>query len=225
MTKQQLKRKYYSKNFDCCWYTGSNGKCEHYLKERRIKKLFKKWLKENIHRFTYKPYSKNKQYKEFYFEGIAKNITLVMNHSNAEAMLFYENPIDDMYCCDHSVIAYIGCADHDPENGYYDSDRVDEVYTYYSTKEEVVIKESFEHIIPFVNEKFVKENILSIWEGSWIVSSIMPKTKYEKERDEILLIESDKRHKTDRRDKTEWFTFDIFSGELLEKLVFSDTAI
>ena len=216
MTKQQLKRKYYAKNFDCCYYISSNGKCEHYLKERRTKKLFRKWLKENLLCFAYKPYCKNKQYKEFYFKGIAKNITLVMNHRNAEAMLFYENPIDDENCCDHSVISYIGCSDYDPKRGYYDSDRVDEVYTYYPTKEEVIISEAFEYIIPFINEKFVKENVLSIWESGWVMADIRSRERYEKEMEKILANPKKEREGA-------WFVFNIFSGELIEKMVFLES--
>ena len=218
MTKQQLKRKYYAKNFDYCCYIGSSDKCNHYLNPRRTQKLFRKWLGENLHRFIHKPYCNNRQYREFHFEGVTENITFVINYSNAEAMLFYENPFRANECSDHSVIEYIGCAEYDPKYGYYDADREDGNFTYYPTKEEVIVNEVFEKIIPYVNKRFTKENVLSIFEAEgWVSSDIRSRERYEKERDEMLA-------KPKREWGAEWFVFDIFSGELIEKMVFSTTA-
>ena len=215
MTKQQLKRKYYRQNFDGYFYSGSRGGCEYYYSKRQTKKLFRKWLAENIHRFHYRPYSKNKQYTEFYFEGIARNITLAMQYSSPEAMLFYDDLLDDTYCCDHSVIAYVGCASYDREKGYFDSDRIDEkYYTFFPTKEEMIIHEVFEPIITFVNEKFVEGNILSIYEGGWGESLILSQEKFQQKKAAFL------KRKEQYEDEVRWYAFDIFSGEILEKIMY-----
>ena len=214
MTKQQLKRKYYRQNFDGYFYFGSRGGCEYYYSPRQTKKLFRKWLADNMHRFHFKPYSKNRQHNEFYFEGIAKNIKLVMQYHSPEAMLYYANPLDDTYCCDHSVIAYVGCACYDKSRGYFDSDRIDEKhYTFFPTKEEMIIHEVFEPIIPFVNEKFVEGNVLSVYEGGWGESLIVSKERFQQQKAALL------KRKEQYEDEVRLYAFDIFSGEVLEKII------
>lgn len=179
MTKNEIRKKDHKQKNEWgyiipCRPSGS------YMIESRVKKLFKKWLKKNLDRFNYKPYPKNSVCNEYYFEGIAKNITLVMDYRSPEAMIYHVNPQDPNRCCDHDVVEYIGYEKYDPQKGYYDSDRVDEKYTYFPTQEELYIHEVFEKIITYVNENFVKGNSLYIHQSSNSSSSkIAPKTEAE----------------------------------------------
>ena len=152
-----------------------------YMRTSRVKKLFRTWLKENLHRFNYKPYARNGMCEEYYFEGIIKSITLVMDYGYPEAMIFHENPMHSDGCCDHDVVEYIGQEKYDPEKGYYDADRVDGIYDYFPTQEALYTHNVFEKIIKYVNEKFVEENALYIDESVRSSSSkIAPKADSEK---------------------------------------------
>jgi len=185
MTKNELRKKYIRKNNDIrsCIAVRPAGS---YMIESRVRKLFKKWLKENLHRFNYKPYAVNSMCEQYHFEGITKHVTLVMDFRLPEAMMYHHES-----ACTHDVIQYIGEEKYDPQKGYYDADRVDdncipypdghEIFKYYSTQEELYIHDVFEYIIAYVNEKFVKENQIYINRSeSYESSTIAPKADYEK---------------------------------------------
>jgi hypothetical protein len=144
--------------------------------ESRIRKIFRRWLKNNIDRFNYKPYAVNSMCDKYYFEGITKHVTLVLDYRLPEAMLYHHKE-----CCNHDVIQYIGYEKYDPKKGYYDADRVDdtgepypeghEIFKYYPTQEELYISEVFEPIIDFVNHKLVRENQIYVLKGYCSCSS------------------------------------------------------
>ncbi len=175
MTKNEIRKKYHKKQNE--WgYIIPVRKVDSYMIESRIRKIFRKWLKDNSHRFNHKPYAVNSMCKQYHFEGITKHVTLVMDYRLPEAMIYHHKE-----CCNHDVIQYIGYEKYDPQKGYYDSDRVDEVYDYYPTQKELYINEVFEYIIKFVNEKFVEENQVYVSKSDCYASStIAPKADYDK---------------------------------------------
>ena len=185
MTKNDIRKKYIRKNNDMRSIISVRPTGSHMI-ESRVRKLFKKWLKKNSHRFNYRPYAVNSMGRLYHFEGISKHVTLVMNYRLPEAMLFHHKT-----CCNHDVIQYIGYEKYDPKQGYYDSDRVDddcnpypdghEIFKYYLTQEELYVNEVFEPIIDFVNKKFLKENQIYINQSDCSSSSaIAPKADYDK---------------------------------------------
>ncbi len=113
--------------------------------------IFKEWLYENINRFNNKPIPDGKG--RFYFDGITKAISLNIDFCQPEAMLSFDD-IDTDKNYDHYSIQYIGDEKYNPAKGFYDGDRVDEIYTYYNTYKELVIAEVFEPIIEYCNDNF-----------------------------------------------------------------------
>ena len=184
MTKNTIRKRDNKERYKDGWLVRSSKYS--YMIESRVKKIFKKWLKENIHRFNYKPYPKNSMCEVYYFEGITKHVQLVIHYRLPEVMMYHhENS------CNHDVIQYIGWEKYNKEKGYYDADRVDdkgehypegsEHFDYYLTQEELYITEVFEHIITYVNDTFVEENQVYIMESECYASSrIAPKADYEK---------------------------------------------
>jgi len=185
MTKNDLRKKDYKQKNE--WgYIIPVRPAGSYMRTSKVKKIFRKWLKNNIDRFNYKPYAVNSMCDRYYFEGITKHVTLVLDYRLPEAMLYHHKE-----CCNHDVIQYIGYEKYDPKKGYYDADRVDdtgepypdghEIFKYYLTQEELYVNEVFEPIIKFVNEKFVEENQVYVSQSDCSVSSIIaPKADYEK---------------------------------------------
>lgn len=105
-------------------------------KFNNIRPMFHKWLKQNIDKFNVKLiYIGNDRYK---FEGIIKNIYLQMDFNQPEAML--------------------ACDDNDGDN--YDADRVDNIFKYYQTLEELYTTEIFECILDYVNKYLIDSNCL-----------------------------------------------------------------
>ena len=175
MTKNEMRKRDNKRRYEDGWIVPMQ-KTESYMRATKVKKLFREWLKENMHRFKYKPYPKNSVCNEYYFEGISKNITLVMNYRIPEAMVYHCKD-----CCDHDVIQYIGYEKHDPQKGYYDFDRLDDKYEYFPTQEALYIHDVFEYIITYVNEKFVEGNQIYINKSECYSSStIAPKADYDK---------------------------------------------
>ncbi len=131
------------------------------------KAIFDEWLDENIHRFHYKPIVKEIRngYAVYSFEGIINNISLVVDFWRPEAMIWFANlpefceDVNDMNF-DHVAIEYIGEEKYHPLKGYYDADRIDHIYDYFSTQKELYINNVFEHIIEYINKMFVSENSL-----------------------------------------------------------------
>lgn len=127
--------------------------------------IFRKWLLENIDRFNNKPIPNGKG--EFYFKGITKAISLKVDFSQPEAMLWFKNlDTDEIY--DLYSIQYIGAEKYDSIKEFYDADRTDRVYTYYDTYEELIITEVFEPIIEYCNKNFKKNTSLYLinYDGS-----------------------------------------------------------
>jgi len=119
--------------------------------------IFRKWLQENIHHFNYKPVLNAKE--EFTFDGVTEAVSLSINFSRPEAELSF-NDINSNENYDYYTIQYIGNEQYNEAKGFYDADRVDSVYTYYDTYEELVITEVFEPIIEYCNNNFKDSNSL-----------------------------------------------------------------
>ena len=175
MTKNDIRKKYHKKKNE--WgYIIPVQKDDSYMIESKIRKLFRKWLKENIDRFNYKPYVVNSMCERYYFEGITKHVTLVIDYRFPEAMIYHHKE-----CCTHDVIQYIGYEKYDPQKGYYDFDRTDEKYEYFPTQEALYIHDVFEYIIEYVNGKFTEENQVYVSKSDCYASStIAPKADYDK---------------------------------------------
>lgn len=127
--------------------------------------IFEKWLSANMDRFNNKPTTNGKG--GFYFEGITQAINLYIDFGQPEAMLHLDN-IETKENYDLCSIQWIGKVEHDPLKGFYDADRIDSIYTYYDTYEELIIIEVFEEIIEYCNNNFVASNSLYLidYEGS-----------------------------------------------------------
>ncbi len=144
-------------DFFMCGKISTNEKLS--WSHNKIERLFRIWLKENIRRFNYEPYRKNRQHKEYYFRGINKSITLLMEFRDAESMLVYKNPKckDDS---DHISFDYTyGNFARTIENTFYDKSLISGRIYFNSIKELYI--DIFESIITGVNKLFVKENELS----------------------------------------------------------------
>ena len=129
--------------------------------------IFNAWLDENIDRFHYKPIlqEKGNGYVIYGFEGIINNIILHISFNSVEASLFFDNLLEcyvdkDKTFFDMQYIEYIGYEKCHPLKGYYDADRIDKNYEYFSTQKELYINNVFETIIKTTNQLFVPENSL-----------------------------------------------------------------
>ena len=96
MTKNKLRRKNNMKHTQRDLIVRSLQHSS-YMSHRKVRKLFRQWLKANMHRFKYQPYSINRQHTMFRFQGIDKHIILVMDYRRPEAMIFYQSPDDPKY--------------------------------------------------------------------------------------------------------------------------------
>ena len=132
----------------------------------KFKSIFKEWLDNNIERFNYRPIATTDG--EYIFEGIINNITFGISEYEAYLTYGYEGgttydkneTIFDIY-----YIAYIGDEKYHPQKGHYDGDRVDGIYTYFATREELYINEVFEYVISHCNEMFVPNNSLYLYDS------------------------------------------------------------
>jgi len=127
--------------------------------------IFRKWLYENIDRFNNKPFPNSKG--GFYFKGITKAISLHIDFLQPEAELSF-NDINTNENYDYNAIEYIGREKYNPAKGFYDADRIDKLYTYYNTYQELITTEVFEPIIEYCNEYFKEDNSLYLinYDGS-----------------------------------------------------------
>jgi hypothetical protein len=119
--------------------------------------IFRKWLKENIVKFNYKPIPNTKG--GFYFDGITKAISLNLEFYQPEAMVYFNN-IATNETFEYFSIQYIGSLKYDSNKGFYYWDRVDKIYTYYPTYKKLIITEVFEEILNYCNKMFKDENSL-----------------------------------------------------------------
>ncbi len=127
--------------------------------------IFNKWLSQNSNRFNTKLIKKSSW--EFYFEGVIENVSLFVN-SMPEAGVSFEyfekdNPHGDSFF-DIEYIEYIGLESYHPQKGYYDADRVDNVFKYFPSREELYINEVYETLISYCNKKIVPENSLYLFD-------------------------------------------------------------
>ncbi|MCK5293878.1 MAG: hypothetical protein KAJ49_04450 [Arcobacteraceae bacterium] len=122
--------------------------------------VFDKWFRENQDRFNLKPIItiRDKDSFTIEFEGLIKNIHIYVN-AMPEAIMIFEYDNDDI---DQQPLEYIGDEKYNPKKGYYDADRVDDLFTYFKTREELYINEVFEAMLKYCNEKLVPENCLYI---------------------------------------------------------------
>jgi hypothetical protein len=152
-------------------YKKLNYKYREFQKPYLSEIIFNEWLKNNIQSFNYRPIKKDSN--TFYFENIAKCIYLQLDFSSVEAMIVFDNVEDKISIDNHFdlySIAYIGKEKNDSTKGYYDADRVDNIYTYYLTKKELYINEVFKSIVEYCNRILVPEN--SVYLGYYGGSTI-----------------------------------------------------
>ena len=202
MTKHKLRQKYNAKR-ETEDLIVRTIKRSSYMYHTKVRRVFRQWLKKNIHRFDFQPYSVNKQHTIFRFKGIITHIELVMDYQRPEAMIFYLNPDNPKRNIDHTVIEYIGLERYDTQKGYYDADRVDHIYEYFPTQEMLYIHNVFERIIAFVNEKFVAGSFLYVYDGDWTEANVVTPKEFERLLQKISLTE----------DNPNWYVMDLFTGE------------
>ncbi|MDQ7060407.1 MAG: hypothetical protein Q9M43_04505 [Sulfurimonas sp.] len=136
--------------------------------------IFKRWLKENIDRFNYKPIPK--EGGGYHLEGIIKNIEFgVSDYEVYLSFLYFGEPdyYGDDNCFDFCYMAYIGKEKYHPQKGFYDGDRPDGIYTYFPTREALYINEVFEYAISYCNEMLVPENSLYLNSSCGITSAMI----------------------------------------------------
>jgi len=140
--------------------------------DKITKLIFRQWLHENIHRFNNKPISNKKG--GFYFDGITKAISLIIDFYQLEASLSF-NDIHTGENYDYAYIQYIGKLKLDPIKGFYDADRTDKIFTYYNTFKELITTEVFEELLKYCNKNFTgdKSAYLVNYGGSteWFIAS------------------------------------------------------
>jgi len=120
--------------------------------------VFEKWFNKNQYRFNTKPII-SKQTKDGFiieFEGIIKNISIIVRPIPEVSFIFEY----DGEWVDSLDIAYIGQEMYNPEKGYYDSDRVNGIFTYFDTREELYINDVFEPLIEYCNEYLTDKHSL-----------------------------------------------------------------
>jgi len=129
--------------------------------------IFNKWLIENKHRLKYQLIPN--KYNNYHFQGVIKEVELLIHNSpEAEIAFSYYGDIlcENGRCLDLASIDYIGQEAYHPQKGYFDMDRVDGVYTYFPTREELYVNEVFEKIINYSNEKLIPENSLYMFDSN-----------------------------------------------------------
>ncbi len=135
--------------------------------------IFNEWLDNNIHRFKHKPILKKiiNGYSTYLFKGIIDRIELSIDFSRPESMLnFYSLPeytesVDDIFF-DQYVIEYIGDEKHDLLKGYYDTDKIDNIYDYFPTQKELYVNNVFEPIVEYCNKMLISANSLYLFNYS-----------------------------------------------------------
>ncbi len=149
----------------------------------KFESIMKKWMTENQPRFNAKPISKAHRYGQHYtFEGVIENVTLNFAYHSAEGMLFYsyygDEVVDEENYFDQTVISYIGGESFNPQRGFYDSDRVNKIYSYYPTREALYINE-LELMLEYCNEKILPNNSLYLFDNNGITSGFLGATDEE----------------------------------------------
>jgi hypothetical protein len=145
-----------------------------YLKRfAKSEAIFSKWLKKNEHRLHYKLINKGSYC--YSFEGLIKEIELSITLRTTTEIEFVFNY--NGCCFDLETIAYIGEEAYNPQKGYYDLDRVDKIYTYYPTREELYINDVFEWMIKKCNEKLTPNNSLYLFDYNGITSAYIQATQ------------------------------------------------
>ena len=67
MTKNDMRKKDNKRRYVDEWMEHSKSGVSH-MRDTKVKKLFRQWLKDNMHRFKYKPYAKNSVCRGYHFE-------------------------------------------------------------------------------------------------------------------------------------------------------------
>jgi len=147
--------------------------------------IFNKWFVKNKHRFNHKLIRAGANC--YRFEGIIKEIELLTSLNTApEAEFSITYYGDEKYkkdgCFDLLPIEYIGKEGYHPQKGYFDMDRVDGVYTYFPTREELYINEVFEKIIDDCNSKLIAENSLYMFDWESATSAYIKPTDESKSK-------------------------------------------
>jgi len=175
--------------------------------------IFKRWLENNIERFNHRPIAQAGG--KYIFEGIIKNIKYGI--SDYEMYLSYE--YEGGTACDENetyfdtyYIEYIGAEKYHPQKGFYDGDRVDGVYTYFPTREELYINEVFEYAISSCNEKLIQENSLYLYD-SGSTSGLIDASDESNKNNYIEDLSQEECHKLLLEDKAyKTIKFDLFDS-------------
>lgn len=127
----------------------------------KARKIFLEWMNKNIHRFNTKPILQPNG--SYVFKGIISNVKLYVN-SSPEAMIYFTHTNDSFF--DMVDIDYITTESYNSQKGFYDADRTDGVFTYFSTREELYINEVYEKIIEYCNKFITQDYSLYLIEGA-----------------------------------------------------------
>ena len=136
-------------------------------KARELKKakdaefIFEEWLEENFHRFKYKPVKRKSGL--YTFKGMIKNICWYLQFNSMEStILFYDDDkLFDMY-----DMAYV-YEKYNPLKGYYDCDRVNKEFDYFSSRKELYINDVLEPSLEYFNKTFVPTSRLFFHSYEW----------------------------------------------------------
>ena len=152
-----------------------------YLKEFGMSEaIFYKWFEENKHRLKHKLVHKHCHF--YRFEGVIKEIWISIalgSYPEIEFIFNYDDDlrVDSQCFFDIETIEYIGQEAYHPQKGYFDLDRVDHVYTYYPTREELYINEVFEKMIEKCEAKLNPNNSLYLFDCENHTSAFIQATK------------------------------------------------
>lgn len=121
----------------------------------KSQRLFLNWLDNNKHRFNVKLILQPSGM--YTFENVVDNVSMVFQDyiNDPEIRFTYKDELFDLYSAN-----YIGCESYHTSKGYYDADRVDGIYTYYKTKEELFEKDVFNYLLKYVNENITPNHSL-----------------------------------------------------------------
>lgn len=120
---------------------------------------------------------------------------MYIDFNQPEAGLVFKD-VKDNKEYDYYTIQCIGEEKFHPVKGFYDSDRVDKIYTYYKTYKELIITEVYEEIIKYCNNYFKKENALYLIDYNGLTEAFVA-SKNEEDVDKIKKLQLKKHQNID----------------------------
>lgn len=127
-----------------------------------IHKAFEQWIYRNLKRFKYQPliFKRRKDYIQLKFSGITSEI---LCHIDKRGQVLISIEYQDQ-CWD--IIAEFDVAEkRSAENKYYCELCLPEYRVFYSSKQELWEKHSFEPLLEWINENFLKSQWVCLFGG------------------------------------------------------------